>query len=114
VCTFYNFLRIKPYIFQAKRIPASALAEAEDDDGAYVSDEDESAEMEVDSVKADPKKKAEKLKLAKQLSDLVIICQSVSFKGFEYAKTSRKIHFPFLTVSVFVYSRELQADVIVQ
>lgn len=74
---------------QAKRIPASALAQT-DDEGGYVSDEDESAEMEDESVKANIKKKEEKLKLAKELSDLVIICQSVSFKSFEHSKQNRE------------------------
>uniref|UniRef100_X1YV20 Phosphoinositide phospholipase C n=1 Tax=Capitella teleta TaxID=283909 RepID=X1YV20_CAPTE len=72
-------------VVKAKRIPASALQE-NDEEGGYVSDEDESAEMEDESVKAELKKKEEKLKLAKELSDLVIICQSVSFKGFAHAK----------------------------
>ena len=58
------------------------------EEGGYVSDEDEAADIEDEQVKADVqvKKKEEKHKLAKELSDLVIICQSVSFKGFEHAK----------------------------
>ena len=52
-----------------------------------MSDEDEAAEMEDESVAEDVKKKksSHKLKLARELSDLVTICQSVSYKGFNYA-----------------------------
>ena len=68
---------------QAKKIPASRNSPDDDD----VSDEDEAAEMADDSVKEDAKKKKHsKHKLARELSDLVVICQSVSFKGFDYAK----------------------------
>ena len=38
-------------------------------------------------------KKEKKHKLAKELSDIVIICQSASFKGFENAKTTRKLYY---------------------
>ena len=48
--------------------------------------------MEADVVKADVKqKKGHKLKLARELSDLVTICQSVSFKGFDYARNNCKL-----------------------
>ncbi|KAM5157020.1 1-phosphatidylinositol 4,5-bisphosphate phosphodiesterase delta-1 isoform 2-T2 [Mantella aurantiaca] len=58
----------------------------EDDDD--VSDEDEAAEMEDEAVKSKviAKKSSDtKLKLAKELSDTVIYCKSVHFRGFEYA-----------------------------
>lgn len=48
-----------------------------------VSEEDEAADCE-DGQKAKPKKS--KIKLAKQLSDIVIYCKSVHFSGFEHAK----------------------------
>jgi hypothetical protein len=79
---------------QAKRLPASAA----EDDLDEVSDEDEAADMECDDtvneeVKKkvnDSKGKAKKHKLSKELSDLVVMCQSVGFKSFEHAKTHRK------------------------
>ncbi|XP_038611833.1 1-phosphatidylinositol 4,5-bisphosphate phosphodiesterase delta-1 isoform X2 [Tachyglossus aculeatus] len=53
-------------------------------DAAYVSDEDEAAEMEDESVKSKVNKKnSESLKLAKELSDLVTYCKSVHFEDFE-------------------------------
>ncbi|XP_067386606.1 1-phosphatidylinositol 4,5-bisphosphate phosphodiesterase delta-1 isoform X2 [Emydura macquarii macquarii] len=55
-------------------------SEAED-----VSDEDEAAEMEDESVKKEVelKRTSTKLKLAKELSDIVIYCKSVHFQGFD-------------------------------
>ncbi|XP_069814926.1 1-phosphatidylinositol 4,5-bisphosphate phosphodiesterase delta-1 isoform X3 [Dendropsophus ebraccatus] len=53
-----------------------------------VSDEDEAAEMEDDAVKTTvhaKKKAGATLKLAKELSDTVIYCKSVHFRGFEHA-----------------------------
>ncbi|KAM6338674.1 1-phosphatidylinositol 4,5-bisphosphate phosphodiesterase delta-1 [Podargus strigoides] len=54
--------------------------EAED-----VSDEDEAAEIEDESVKTEiqQKGKSDTLKLAKELSDTVVYCKSVHFNGFE-------------------------------
>jgi len=68
-------------LIKAKKIPDGA-----DDD--EVSDEDEAAEMEDETVKTDvsQKKKSHTLKLAHELSDLVTLCQSVHFKGFQYAR----------------------------
>ncbi|KAM4028589.1 1-phosphatidylinositol 4,5-bisphosphate phosphodiesterase delta-1 isoform 2-T2 [Anomaloglossus baeobatrachus] len=66
-----------------------SVAETESSEEAYdVSDEDEAAEMEDESVKS--KVHAKKgagatLKLAKELSDTVIYCKSVHFRGFDYA-----------------------------
>ena len=40
-------------------------------------------------------KKEIKHKLAKELSDIVIICQSASFKGFEHAQRNCKSHTKF-------------------
>ncbi|XP_027691728.1 1-phosphatidylinositol 4,5-bisphosphate phosphodiesterase delta-1 isoform X2 [Vombatus ursinus] len=50
-----------------------------------VSDEDEAAEMEDEAVKMEVKQKLanDKLKLAKELSDLVVYCKSVHFSGFQ-------------------------------
>ncbi|XP_062813429.1 1-phosphatidylinositol 4,5-bisphosphate phosphodiesterase delta-1 isoform X2 [Anolis carolinensis] len=52
-----------------------------------VSDEDEAAEMEDDIVKKgmERKRTSEKLKLAKELSDTIVYCKSVHFKGFNSA-----------------------------
>ena len=60
-----------------------------------MSEEDEAAELEGDKVvqeiKDNPTKKRKgKLKMCKDLSNTVAICQSVGFKGFEYAKNNCK------------------------
>ena len=59
-----------------------------------VSDEDEAAEMEDEQVKQEvkSKKKGKKLKLAREFSDLVTICVSVHFNGFDYAKQKCKAY----------------------
>ena len=71
---------------QGKKLPdvaARGAASAE----AEVSDEDEAAELEDEAVHAhvastkSPTKK--KLKLAQELSDCIVICQSASFTNFE-------------------------------
>ena len=72
-----------------------------------VSDEDEAAEMPDEKVQnqenGKPKKKG-KLKMCKELSDTVAICQSVSFKGFEYAKNNCKlILFLFVLSKVVIF-----------
>ena len=71
--------------FQGKKLPQNK----EEDE---VSDEDEAADMEDEKVKEDVKKvnKKSKVHLAKELSDCVVICQSVSFKGYEYAELKCK------------------------
>ncbi|XP_005994279.1 1-phosphatidylinositol 4,5-bisphosphate phosphodiesterase delta-1 isoform X2 [Latimeria chalumnae] len=53
-----------------------------------VSDEDEAAEVEDEAVEEEKKNKKEssKLKLSKELSDLVVYVKSVHFYGFEHAK----------------------------
>ncbi|XP_068199825.1 1-phosphatidylinositol 4,5-bisphosphate phosphodiesterase delta-1a isoform X1 [Antennarius striatus] len=51
-----------------------------------VSEEDEAADVKENGQKAKPKKS--KIKLAKQLSDVVVYCKSVHFNGFEHAKDS--------------------------
>ncbi|EMP29417.1 1-phosphatidylinositol-4,5-bisphosphate phosphodiesterase delta-1 [Chelonia mydas] len=58
----------------------NSSTEAED-----VSDEDEAAEMEDESVKkeVEQKRTSTKLKLAKELSDIIIYCKSVHFQGFD-------------------------------
>ncbi|CAM2105142.1 1-phosphatidylinositol 4,5-bisphosphate phosphodiesterase delta-1 isoform X1 [Caretta caretta] len=60
----------------------NSSTEAED-----VSDEDEAAEMEDESVKkeVEQKRTSTKLKLAKELSDIIIYCKSVHFQGFDSA-----------------------------
>ncbi|XP_029600812.1 1-phosphatidylinositol 4,5-bisphosphate phosphodiesterase delta-1 isoform X1 [Salmo trutta] len=60
-----------------------------------VSEEDEAAE--TNNSKTDPngqkaKAKKSKIKLAKQLSDLVIYCKSVHFSGFEHAKDNQAFY----------------------
>ncbi|KAM9165809.1 1-phosphatidylinositol 4,5-bisphosphate phosphodiesterase delta-1 [Pangshura tecta] len=63
--------------------------EAED-----VSDEDEAAEMEDESVKkeVEQKRTSAKLKLAKELSDIVIYCKSVHFQGFDNTTSPRAFY----------------------
>ncbi|XP_068940526.1 1-phosphatidylinositol 4,5-bisphosphate phosphodiesterase delta-1 isoform X4 [Petaurus breviceps papuanus] len=69
---------------------------------ADVSDEDEAAEMEDDAVKMKVKEKLanDKLKLAKELSDLVVYCKSVHFQGFQ--------HLAFYEMSSFTENRALK------
>ncbi|XP_070708678.1 1-phosphatidylinositol 4,5-bisphosphate phosphodiesterase delta-1a isoform X2 [Pempheris klunzingeri] len=55
-----------------------------------VSEEDEAAECKENGQKAKPKKS--KIKLAKELSDMVIYCKSVHFNGFEHAKDNQAFY----------------------
>ncbi|XP_072108186.1 1-phosphatidylinositol 4,5-bisphosphate phosphodiesterase delta-1a isoform X2 [Mobula birostris] len=70
---------------------------AENDD---VSDEDEAAEMQEEE-KQELKKKGSKVKLSKELSDLVIFCKSVHFNGFEDAMNNQV----FYEMSSFVENK---------
>uniref|UniRef100_A0A8D0GVC4 Phosphoinositide phospholipase C n=1 Tax=Sphenodon punctatus TaxID=8508 RepID=A0A8D0GVC4_SPHPU len=67
-----------------------------------VSDEDEAAEMEDDSVKQEVERKrtSEKLKLAQELSDTVIYCKSIHFNGFNADRPR-----PFCEMSSFTESK---------
>ena len=57
--------------------------------GGDVSDEDEAADVPDDSVKQNLKKSSEAhTKLSKDLSDTVVFCQSVHFKGFAHAQNN--------------------------
>ncbi|KAM9094037.1 1-phosphatidylinositol 4,5-bisphosphate phosphodiesterase delta-1 isoform X1 [Sarcophilus harrisii] len=60
------------------------LASLGPSEAADVSDEDEAAEIEDEAVKIKVKQKRtnDTLKLAKELSDLVVYCKSVHFEGF--------------------------------
>ncbi|OXB72664.1 UNVERIFIED_CONTAM: hypothetical protein H355_007679 [Colinus virginianus] len=75
--------------------------EAED-----VSDEDEAAEIEDESVKTEvqQKGKSDTLKLAKELSDTVVYCKSVHFNGFEDPSHPRA----FYEMSSFTESKALK------
>ncbi|CAN9506310.1 unnamed protein product [Ophioblennius macclurei] len=55
-----------------------------------VSEEDEAADVKENGQKA--KSKKTKMKLAKQLSDIVIYCKSVHFHGFEHAKDNQAFY----------------------
>ncbi|XP_033841414.1 1-phosphatidylinositol 4,5-bisphosphate phosphodiesterase delta-1a [Periophthalmus magnuspinnatus] len=55
-----------------------------------VSEEDEAAEVKDNGQKA--KSKKSKMKLAKELSDIVIYCKSVHFNGFEHAKENQAFY----------------------
>ncbi|NWY30099.1 PLCD1 phosphodiesterase, partial [Pheucticus melanocephalus] len=75
--------------------------EAED-----VSDEDEAAEIEDESVKTkvEQKGKSDTLKLAKELSDTVVYCKSVHFEGFDDPNHPRA----FYEMSSFSESKALK------
>ncbi|XP_040289677.1 1-phosphatidylinositol 4,5-bisphosphate phosphodiesterase delta-1 isoform X2 [Bufo bufo] len=80
----------------------NSIAEADD-----VSDEDEAAEMEDEAVKSNVHAKkgtGAKLKLAKELSDAVIYCKSVHFRGFEFAAE----HQSFYEMSSLTESKALK------
>ncbi|XP_054893176.1 1-phosphatidylinositol 4,5-bisphosphate phosphodiesterase delta-1a isoform X2 [Poeciliopsis prolifica] len=55
-----------------------------------VSEEDEAAESQENGQKA--KSKKSKIKLAKELSDIVIYCKSVHFSGFQHAKDNQNFY----------------------
>ncbi|XP_042365972.1 1-phosphatidylinositol 4,5-bisphosphate phosphodiesterase delta-1a isoform X2 [Plectropomus leopardus] len=55
-----------------------------------VSEEDEAADCKENEQKTKPKKS--KIKLAKELSNLVIYCKSVHFNGFEHAKENQAFY----------------------
>ncbi|XP_035507935.1 1-phosphatidylinositol 4,5-bisphosphate phosphodiesterase delta-1a isoform X1 [Morone saxatilis] len=55
-----------------------------------VSEDDEAADCKENGQKAKPKKS--KIKLAKQLSDIVIYCKSVHFNGFEHSKDNQAFY----------------------
>uniref|UniRef100_A0A8L0DSV3 Phosphoinositide phospholipase C n=1 Tax=Oncorhynchus mykiss TaxID=8022 RepID=A0A8L0DSV3_ONCMY len=58
-----------------------------------VSEEDEAAETSNSKTDSNGQKaKKSKIKLAKQLSDLVIYCRSVHFSGFEHAKDNQAFY----------------------
>ncbi|XP_063069568.1 1-phosphatidylinositol 4,5-bisphosphate phosphodiesterase delta-4 [Engraulis encrasicolus] len=69
------------------------LDAAQDTLTGEVSDEDEAAEMDKDSLQPDDtsqKDKKSKQSLCKELSDLVVYCKSVHFHGFEKARETGK------------------------
>lgn len=72
---------------QCKKLATAAVAEEVED----VSDEDEAADMPDEQVKEEVRKQrntegSKKQKLAQELSDCVVICQSVSFKSFKESR----------------------------
>ncbi|XP_051543709.1 1-phosphatidylinositol 4,5-bisphosphate phosphodiesterase delta-1a isoform X2 [Myxocyprinus asiaticus] len=56
-----------------------------------VSEEDEAAELKENEQKVKDKK-SKKIKLAKELSDLVIYCKSVHFSGFEHSRDNQAFY----------------------
>ncbi|XP_067871822.1 1-phosphatidylinositol 4,5-bisphosphate phosphodiesterase delta-1a isoform X2 [Heterodontus francisci] len=86
-------------------IKGKRLNRLEDEQGVdvndEVSDEDEAAEGEDDEEKKEKKEAGGKIKLAKELSDLVIYCKSVHFHGFEDAMHNQV----FYEMSSFVESK---------
>ncbi|KAM9712342.1 1-phosphatidylinositol 4,5-bisphosphate phosphodiesterase delta-1a isoform 1-T1 [Menidia menidia] len=66
-----------------------------------VSEEDEAADCKENGQKAKPKKS--KIKLAKELSNIVIYCKSVHFNGFEHARDNQA----FYEMSSFKESKAL-------
>ncbi|XP_061777258.1 1-phosphatidylinositol 4,5-bisphosphate phosphodiesterase delta-1a isoform X3 [Nerophis ophidion] len=71
------------FLVKGKRLNNPAMEED------TVSEEDEAAE--VESVQ-EVKKKKSKIKLAKELSDMVVYCKSVHFNGFEHARDNLKFY----------------------
>ncbi|XP_044512699.1 1-phosphatidylinositol 4,5-bisphosphate phosphodiesterase delta-1 isoform X1 [Gracilinanus agilis] len=73
----------KKILVKGKKL-GGLLASQGGSEAADVSDEDEAAEMEDEAVKMKVKQQQsnDKLKLAKELSDLVVYCKSVHFQGF--------------------------------
>uniref|UniRef100_A0A8C4SIE8 Phosphoinositide phospholipase C n=1 Tax=Erpetoichthys calabaricus TaxID=27687 RepID=A0A8C4SIE8_ERPCA len=71
-----------------------------------VSEEDEAAEIEDESVKSQVRKNSKntKLKLAYELSEVVIYCRSVHFPGFDNAKKNQTS----FDISSFVESKALK------
>uniref|UniRef100_A0A4W2I7X4 Phosphoinositide phospholipase C n=1 Tax=Bos indicus x Bos taurus TaxID=30522 RepID=A0A4W2I7X4_BOBOX len=76
-------------------------------EATVVSDEDEAAEMEDEAVRSQVqhKSKEDKLRLAKELSDMVIYCKSVHFRGFPSSGTSGQA---FYEMSSFSENRALR------
>ncbi|KAL4657148.1 1-phosphatidylinositol 4,5-bisphosphate phosphodiesterase delta-1 isoform X1 [Arapaima gigas] len=66
-----------------------------------VSEEDEAAEVKTTEEK--PKAKSSKMKLARELSDLVVYCKSVHFSSFEHARDKQA----FYEMSSFKESKAL-------
>ncbi|KAG8521609.1 1-phosphatidylinositol 4,5-bisphosphate phosphodiesterase delta-1, partial [Galemys pyrenaicus] len=68
---------------------------------ATVSDEDEAAEMEDEAVRSrvQHKPKEDKLRLVKELSDMVIYCKSVHFGGFANAGTPGQAFYEMVSFS---------------
>ncbi|KAK2886525.1 1-phosphatidylinositol 4,5-bisphosphate phosphodiesterase delta-1a isoform X1 [Channa argus] len=56
-----------------------------------VSEEDEAAELNKENGQK-PKSKKSKIKLAKELSDIVIYCKSVHFNGFEHSRENQAFY----------------------
>ncbi|XP_038047120.1 1-phosphatidylinositol 4,5-bisphosphate phosphodiesterase delta-4-like isoform X2 [Patiria miniata] len=77
-----------------KKLPAPAAAETTQEDDGDVSDEDEAAELESNDPEFQEelakKDKKSKLKLAREISNLVNVCKSVHFKSFQHSKENHK------------------------
>jgi len=87
------------FILKGKKLPESEggttfSSSLEDEE---VSDEDEAADMEDEQVHAHVVQTRgstkNKQKLAKELSDCVVICQSAGFKTFEQSRQKSKLVF---------------------
>ncbi|KAI0239686.1 1-phosphatidylinositol 4,5-bisphosphate phosphodiesterase delta-1 [Lamellibrachia satsuma] len=76
----------KKVIIKGKKLATDVV----DGDEGDVSDEDEAADLEDEQIKQEVSRKSRKKhqRLAKELSDCVTICQSVSFKDFKHSKKS--------------------------
>ncbi|XP_061876650.1 1-phosphatidylinositol 4,5-bisphosphate phosphodiesterase delta-1a isoform X2 [Entelurus aequoreus] len=71
------------FLVKGKRLNNPAMEED------TVSEEDEAAEVESEQ---EAKRKKSKIKLAKELSDMVVYCKSVHFNGFEHARDNLKFY----------------------
>ncbi|KAM9349118.1 1-phosphatidylinositol 4,5-bisphosphate phosphodiesterase delta-1-like [Symphorus nematophorus] len=68
------------------KLEATFAPEAATNDSVEVTEEEESDEEDEEEQKEETQSKKKKLKLAKELSDMVIYCKSVHFHGFKHAR----------------------------
>ncbi|KAI4874670.1 hypothetical protein NFI96_010438 [Prochilodus magdalenae] len=81
------------FLIKGKRqnkLEASFSDHAAAEEEEIVTEEEDCRDDEEESEKKSEKSK--KLKLAKELSDIVIYCKSVGFQGFEHAKTNQAFY----------------------
>lgn len=91
-------------VVKGKKLPAEILVSS---DGASTSEEDEAAEVEDETVQQEVLSSAafeHKHRLAKELSECVVICRSAKFKGFDMPMTGQS----FANISSFNEDKALK------